>query len=119
MTRMNWYARLNESNTWTDQYGHKIEVAGMEPRDARNVLTYIERHHEGIARAAANALRDVPVPAFHSQAYDEVFRSAEDEAAAIMADPLAWLASTPLVQALADRAALYVARGALRQQISA
>jgi hypothetical protein len=101
----NWYTRLSQADHWIDHYNHRIEIAGMDPRDARNALVFLERQYEGVARAAANALRDVPPP-FGSQAPADV----EVQANAILADPMAWLASTPLVQALAGRAALYVAR---------
>ncbi|MBG0818889.1 hypothetical protein [Planomonospora sp. ID82291] len=110
---LNWYERLQEE-TWTDGDGTTTPVAEMDPRHARNVLAWIERQHEGIARAATAALRDVPLPPFHTHAYDEVSVSADAEAAAILADPLAWLAQTPLVQALAHRAALYIGRNVRR-----
>ncbi|GAA2691748.1 hypothetical protein [Nonomuraea recticatena] len=114
-----WYSRLQQDRVWIDHHNHRIEIAGMEPRYARNALVFLERHAEGIALAAAKTLTKVPLPSRHTSAYDDVLASASHEADAIVADPLTWLASTPLVQALADRAALQVAHKALRAHASA
>ncbi|WP_043637107.1 hypothetical protein [Nonomuraea candida] len=106
----NWYARLHNEKTWTDEQGTVHIIARMSPRYARNLLVWIERQHEGIVQAAANALRDVPLPPFDTHAYDDVVRSCEDEAAAMTNNPLAWLAETPLVQALTEAATPHIAR---------
>lgn len=106
----NWYARLHEENRWVDERGVEHAISRMSPRYARNLLVWIERQHEGIVQAAANALRDVELPPPDTHAYDDVMRSCNDEATAMAADPLAWLAQTPLVQALTDAATPYIAR---------
>ncbi|WP_449060611.1 hypothetical protein [Planomonospora algeriensis] len=107
---MDWYSRFDQNEVWIDNDGNKTPIAHMSPRYARNILVFIERHNEGIARAAANALMDVPLPSAGTHAYDEVSASADAETAAILADPTGWLAQTPLVQALTDRAASYIGR---------
>ncbi|MFG6197708.1 hypothetical protein [Nonomuraea sp. JJY05] len=106
----NWYARLDNEETWMDEQGIEHVIARMSPRYARNILVWIERQHEGIVQAAANALRDVKLPPFDTHAYDDVVRSCDDEAAAMMSNPRAWLAETPLVLALTEAATPYIAR---------
>ncbi|MGW2220126.1 hypothetical protein ACWCSD_34500 [Nonomuraea sp. NPDC001684] len=106
----NWYARLHEANTWTDEHGTTHIIARMSPRYARNLLVWLDRQHEGIVRAAAMALCDIKMPPFHTQAYDEVVSAGDAEAEAMRRNPRAWLADTPLVQALAAAASPYIAR---------
>ncbi|MGV9383500.1 hypothetical protein ACWDRB_47340 [Nonomuraea sp. NPDC003707] len=106
----NWYVRLDDEETWMDEQGIEHDIARMSPRYARNLLVWIDRQREGIVQAAVNALRDVPMPSIHTQAYDDVSRACDDEAAAITRNPRAWLAETPLIQALTEAATPYIAR---------
>ncbi|MEU6721662.1 hypothetical protein ABZ897_60375 [Nonomuraea sp. NPDC046802] len=87
---MKWYDRLATATWIDDSSGRKTPVGDMTPQEARNALTIIDRHDLGIVVAAAKAL--------------EGRLTADAEEAAMMDDPRAWLASTPLVQALTEQA---------------
>ncbi|GAB2468290.1 hypothetical protein GCM10027187_40600 [Streptosporangium sandarakinum] len=89
---MDWYTRLMQDQVWVNADGTLVPVAAMSPRDARNALAFLERQSDGVTMAAAKA-------------YDAVAATDLD---VMTADPITWLASTPLVQALADRAAPYL-----------
>jgi hypothetical protein len=96
---MTWYDRLTTA-TWLDGAGNMIPVGSMTPREARNALTFLERHEQGVVVAATKALT--------------LGLGGDEEEAVIMADPGTWLAATPLVRALTARATAYVERGRTR-----
>ncbi|MEV4078704.1 hypothetical protein AB0J43_00230 [Nonomuraea fuscirosea] len=87
---MKWYDRLTTA-TWIDpSSGRKTPVGEMTPQEARNILTWLDRHDYGVVMAAAKVFESRP--------------GGDVEETVMMNDPRAWLFNTPLVQALTEQA---------------
>lgn len=89
-----------QGEVWVDRESVEHRIVDMEPRYCRNVINFLKRRADRIATAVGVRMITGPQPS--GEVANDVFDAALDE---LEADPAGWLESTPLLEALARRAA--------------
>lgn len=90
---------LYQSEIWIDADGHTHQIADMETRHARNVIRMLERKANHFHSAANWGYVSGPGPS--GDAACDAFNAEMDRF--MDADPLEWIRSSDLVQALYER----------------
>lgn len=95
---------LHQGKFWEDEAGEKIQISDMTPRHAYNCTRWLERHAPQIADADSWNMLQVGLGIGGEQAAMdfECFLEREEEEKA--ADPVKWIRSTLVWQALDKRA---------------
>ncbi|MGW2220127.1 hypothetical protein ACWCSD_34505 [Nonomuraea sp. NPDC001684] len=95
-----WFARLAQTETWTDEYGRPHRITSMTPLQAYSALSWLDIHARRISDDVIGYLLGNSAAAFP----DSRTRAPLLESAVAVADPRGWIATTPLALALALQA---------------
>lgn len=101
---MNLNGLLHQGEVWIDANGAKHRIADMEPRYCTNVSRFLMRQAGCIAVQMLFGPAYRPMPNPGTTAYDDASAALDVETDRIVSDPVGWVLSTPLLNALINRA---------------
>jgi hypothetical protein len=102
---MGIYTLLHQDKVWIDREEVEHRIADMEPRYCANVVRFLQRQHDRLGSAALFEMTFMAMPNMDTAAFDSLDRATEAVQDEILGDSLKWLNETPLMVALAKRAA--------------